>query len=96
MNFLLNKIDTDLRRKIYERTRDGKVHRKEQISIYRDSEKGNKKSFEEYIESEAKENKKRKIIVKATRLEEPAIKLNAEKEEKESNLLQGTFLDVKK
>ena len=29
MNFFLNKINNDIRRKIYEKTRNGKVHRKE-------------------------------------------------------------------
>ena len=34
MNPILNKIDNDIRRKINEKTRDGKVHRKQKIEIY--------------------------------------------------------------
>ena len=49
MNFLLNKIDTDIRRKLYEKTKDGKVHRKSTISINKDSEKQKKKFFKEYV-----------------------------------------------
>ena len=43
MNPLLNKIDNDLRRKIYEKTRNGKVHRKVDIKVYKDREKQRKK-----------------------------------------------------
>ena len=33
MNPILNKIDNDIRRKINEKTRDGKVHRKQKIEV---------------------------------------------------------------
>ncbi|ATD54621.1 hypothetical protein [Clostridium chauvoei] len=93
MNFLLNKIDTDLRRKVYEKTRDGKVHRKTNILIYKDSEKQKEKSFKEHV----KENKKdKKIIIKATKLVEPSIKVEAEKDENCKISAYGTFLDIKK
>ena len=39
MNLFLNKIDTDIRREVYEKTKDNKVHRKAKIKIYKDSEK---------------------------------------------------------
>lgn len=95
MNFLLNKIDTDLRRKVFERTRDGKVHRKSKIAIYKDSEKNQKRTFEDYIK-EDKHNKK--IIIEATKDKEPDIEIKAEKDlAKDKNILQyGSFLDVKK
>lgn len=91
MNFLLNKIDTDLRRKVYEETRDGKIHRKTKIAIYKDIEKEENKTFEDYIEG----SNKGKIIIEATKSIEPDIEIKAEKEEK--NILSyGSFLDVKK
>lgn len=94
MNFLLlNKIDTDLRRKVYEETRDGKIHRKAKIAIYKDSEKDQKKTFEDYMK---KDKHKGKIIVEATKDVEPDIKVKAEKEQDKNISAYGSFLDVKK
>ena len=50
MNFFLNKIDNDIRRKIYEKTRNGKVHRKENIKIYKDSQKNKEKNLNKDID----------------------------------------------
>lgn len=95
MNPILNKIDNDIRRKINEKTRDGKVHRKQKIEVNKDGEK-DRKNFEQYIEQE-KSSEKKKIIVDAVKLEEGNISLNGEKEESLKNLGSfGTFLDVKK
>lgn len=96
MNFLLNKIDTDLRRKIYEKTKDGKVHRKSSIKINKDSEKQKKKFFDEYVKEERENIKHNKITVDATKIEKPTISLNGEKEENLNAIGYGTFLDVKK
>lgn len=97
MNPLLNKIDNDLRRKIYEKTRDGKVHRKADIKVYKDSEKNKGKNPKEYTENEKEENKRKaKIVVEATKIEESVIVLNAEKEENINKIQNGFYIDVKK
>lgn len=97
MNFLLNKIDTDLRRKVYEKTRDGKINRKAQIAIYKDSEKNQKKTFEDYIKEDSKKDKDTgKIIIEATKDAEPEIEIKAEKETDENISAYGSFLDEKK
>lgn len=96
MNFLLNKIDTDIRRKLYEKTKDGKVHRKSTISINKDSEKQKKKFFKEYVKEEAMKKSKGKITIDVSKVKEPTISLKAEKEEDINLLGRGTFLDVKK
>ncbi|MBE6055229.1 MAG: hypothetical protein E7212_15270 [Clostridium sartagoforme] len=96
MNFLLNKIDTDIRRKLYEKTKDGKVHRKSDIIINKDSEKQRKKYFNEYVKEEKNKKEKGKITVKATKIQKSAISLNCEKEEDLNTTNYGTFLDVKK
>lgn len=93
MNLLLNKIDTDLRRKVYEITRDGKIHRKSEIYIYKDSEKNRKKTFENYIK---KDTNKEKIIVEGTKNIKPDIKIKAEKQADKDISVYGSFLDVKK
>ena len=96
MNFLLNKIDTDIRRKLYEKTKDGKVHRKSTISINKDSEKQKKKFFNEYVKEERKQMEQSKFTVDATKLEKPTISIHGEKEENLHAIGYGTFLDVKK
>lgn len=96
MNFLLNKIDTDLRKKVYEKTKDGKVHRKSSIAINKDSEKQKKKFFNEYVKEERKQMEQNKFTVDATKLEKPTISLNGEKDENLNAIGYGTFLDVKK
>lgn len=96
MNFLLNKIDNDIRRKIYEKTKDGKVHRKSEIIITKDSEKQKGKSFGEYVKEESEKSNKEKITVDATKIENTTISLKGEKEENLNTLDYGTFLDVKK
>ena len=94
MNPLLNKIDNDLRRKIYEKTRDGKVHRKTDIKVYKDSEKNKGKNPNVHTENE--NNRITKIVVEATRIEESVIVLNAEKEENINKIQNGFYIDVKK
>lgn len=96
MNFLLNKIDTDIRRKLYEKTKDGKVHRKSTITINKDSEKQKKKFFKEYVKEETMKKGKGKITIDVSKVKEPTISLKAEKEEDINLLGRGTFLDVKK
>ena len=94
MNFLLNKIDTDIRRKLQEEVKNGKVHRKSDIRVNKDSEKQRKKSFGECLDERKKE--KAKIVIKATKVKEGAITLECEKDEVSSEIINGTFLDVKK
>lgn len=101
MNFFLNKIDNDIRRKIYEKTKNGKVHRKEEIKIYKDSEKNKEKTFDEYIhEEENREKNKNKFTIKVTKLkkidETSKIVLNGEKEENLKYKNYGNFIDTKK
>ena len=96
MNLYLNKIDTDIKREVYEKTKDHKVHRKAKIKIYKDSEKNKGKSFNEYINQEKDKLKKgkNKIIIKASKEKEGEIILEAEKDLK--SIEYGTFIDIKK
>lgn len=96
MNYLLNKIDTDIRLKIHEKTKDGKVHRKSSISVNKDSEKQKKKFFCEYVKEERKQIENNKFTVDAKKLEESTISIHGEKDENLNAIGYGTFLDVKK
>ena len=92
MNFLLNKIDTDLRRKVYEETRDGKVHSKCDIEIYKDAEKSRDKTFDKCL----KEAKKQKKKSEGTKKIGEEIQVKGEIELTPSSDMRGNFLDTKK
>ena len=102
MNFFLNKIDNDIRRKIYEKTRNGKVHRKENIKIYKDSQKNKEKNLNKDIDdNKEKENKeKNKITIRVIKVknidENSKIILDAEKEENINYENRGNYIDTKK
>lgn len=99
MNFFLNKIDNDIRRKIYEKTRNGKVHRKENIKIYKDSEKNKEKNLNKDIDNKDKENKNKITIrvIKVKKVDENSkIILDAEKEENINYENRGNYIDTKK
>ena len=99
MNFFLNKINNDIRRKIYEKTRNGKVHRKENIKIYKDSEKNKEKNLNKDIDNKDKENKNKITIrvIKVKKVDENSkIILDAEKEENINYENRGNYIDTKK
>lgn len=101
MEFKLNKIDTDLREKLQEQTRDGKVHSKDGIKIetqidsykYREPSKEKKKdkhkeSFKEVIKEQ------KTVTVEGYKPEEIQVEVTKEKDSKEN--YRGIFIDVKK
>lgn len=91
MNLLLNKIDTDIRRKLYEGTKNGKVHAKDKICIYKDSEKERKNNFKRCLEEKQKQTNK--IVIEAQKPYDGEIVINAEKEDKD---LSYNIIDVRK
>lgn len=91
MNFLLNKIDTDIRRKVYDKTKDGKVHKKEKINIYKDSDKNKKRNFDELVKEQ-----KKKIIVNGVKDYTSDMEVKAERNQELKDLGNGIFIDVKK
>ena len=100
MNFFLNKIDNDIRRKIYEKTRNGKVHRKENIKIYKDSEKNKEKNSNKDIDDNKDKENKNKITIRVIKVkkvdENSKIILDAEKEENINYENRGNYIDTKK
>lgn len=101
MEFRLNKIDTDLRQKINEQTREGKVHTKNGIAIQkhnyeeRRGQKNNKRNPKEKFDIE-KYTKNRKITIEAVKVEE--FDIEAEKEEvlKNADEYKGVFIDSRR
>jgi len=98
MEYRLNKIDTDLRRKINEAANEGKVHPKKSIQINKDKEeKSGQQNAEEYKEEYKgdKQNKNKKIIIDA----EKTLNVNIDgfiSDDKDTKLKKGMFLDIKK
>ncbi len=100
MEFKLNKIDPEVRRRVKETTSANKVHNKRDIFVKSDSkdkEKNKQGSFDTELSKYKQGKSKRKIIVQATRTEEVEVK--AFKEEGQvlsKDDKKGTILDVKK
>jgi hypothetical protein len=92
MEYRLNKIDTDLRQKINDATREGKVHGTKNIAINKGKQQEKKKNkdckFEQY-------NKNNKFVVDAIKAEN--VEINAVKKKVETDeASKGIYLDVKK
>lgn len=93
MEYRLNKIDPDLRRKIIEITKEGKVHRKESTIIDKDREDNNKKNKKKYV-GQLKKNRNT-IIINAVKTE--SVQVDAVMDEiSEGKESKGMLLDVLK
>lgn len=94
MEFRLNKIDTDLRQRINNVTKEGKVHGAKNISISKDvkEQKKNKQEFKKYMEQQ---KNKDKLLVEAVKSENVQVEAYKEGSEAE-DLEKGVFLDTKK
>lgn len=95
MEFKLNKIDTDIRKRIEEDRKISKVHSSESIQLRNDVQKDKR---ENHIDKEQiiKENKKF-VTIDGVKYTDKQIKVEAEKTEK-INVLNssGRILDTKK
>lgn len=94
MEFKLNKIDTDLRERIKEKTSDGKVHRKAEIQIDKFGKReGNNKKFS----LPKKESKNVNVLAVKTKKNSNSIDVDAfNKEKRVEDITKGSFLDVRK
>lgn len=90
MEFRLNKIDTDLRRKLMEETKEGKVRKYEKVHGDPDVIRSRK----EKREKSKDETDKRFITIDGVKCEEEIL-VKAELEEN-GQVPQGIFLDTKK
>ena len=96
MEFKLNKIDPDVRQKINEATKEGKIHSKGnflQVSKDANQRSGNGKEFNK--EKFQKYDKKSKIVVKAMKVQN--IEINGYIDDEEEKVTtRGMFLDIRK
>jgi hypothetical protein len=92
MEYRLNKIDINLRQRINDSTKEGKVHNSQNVLINKDK-KEEKKEKKDYKLDRYSKNKK--LIVDAIKTEN--IEIEAYKENSEAQELnKGSILDVKK
>jgi broad specificity polyphosphatase/5'/3'-nucleotidase SurE len=92
MEYKLNKIDTDLRQKINDAAREGKVHGAKNIAINKDKQQEEKKNKNCKLKQY---NKNDKLIVNAVKTQN--VEVNAFKDNIETNEFpKGVYLDVKK
>ena len=100
MEFRLNKVDPEVRRRVEKTTSTGKVHNKSGIFInkdYKGKEKNNQGDFNSELTKYKQGKNKKRIFVEANKIERVEIK--AFKEEKEDISIddeRGNILDVKK
>lgn len=99
MEFKLNKIDTDIRRKLQEEIKENKVHSTKSTDVKRDIVKeknenyDNKNKKKKYISN----NDKRFITIDGIKYNDKSIEIKAEKfEEINEKNTKGTILDAKK
>lgn len=101
MEFQLNKIDTNIRRKLQEKTSENKVHSKYgvKISVNADKEKkdnqsndSKKKSFEEELHKAGN----KEIKVSAVKKETIHVKTKLEAQTDKLGIKEGFYIDTRK
>lgn len=97
MEFKLNKIDTDIRRKLQEKTRDDKVQRNDDVRLKKDIKEYDDKN-ERYSENYTNEKSEKKFFaVDAIKKNEKNIVIEAEKlEELNEEKSKGVSIDTKR
>lgn len=95
MEYKLNKIDTEIRQKIQDTTKEGFIHSKQQVLINKDKKKQGNQSFKNSLKKFAKKDDGKKICIDAEMVEEVEVEAFIKEEEK-NNALSGRFLDIKR
>ncbi|WP_270562921.1 hypothetical protein [Clostridium beijerinckii] len=97
MEFQLNKIDTDIRKKIQEETKEDKVHSGKNINVKKDLKEEKNQINDEELNYNEEEIEKRYIIIEGVKNKSSNITIQAEKMEsigKENS--KGRILDQTK
>jgi hypothetical protein len=96
VEFKFNKIDTDIRKKMQEKIKDGKVHGNESVTIKKDiKEDDNKKDRTK--EEKNKSSNKRFFTIDGIKYSKEALDVKVEKlEELDEENSRGRILDTKK
>lgn len=95
MEFKLNKVDTDIRKKMKEEIKEDKVHSSKSISVKKDIKKDER--HKERKDSAEEQSEKRYITIDGVRYNNKNISIKVEKvEEINDENSKGRILDKKK
>lgn len=92
MEFVLNKIDSNLRQRINEAAKEGKVHSAKSIIINKDKNERRKDKKEYKVERYNKQKRLFIDVVKTENIEIVAFKENIEADD----IYKGSHIDIKK
>lgn len=96
MEFKFNKIDTDIRNKMQEKVKEGKVHGNERVSIKKEIKEDDNKN-ETTKEENNKNFEKRFFTIDGIRYTKETLDIKVEKlEELDEENSRGRILDAKK
>ncbi|MBU3190708.1 hypothetical protein K9O30_15210 [Clostridium bowmanii] len=96
MEFKLNKIDVEIRKRVKDTTKSGIIHRKNEITVNKDrNPRDNSSSYEDYKYKLSKYKKHHKITVGAYKTNQYDVEVFKEALEKEQKIM-GNFIDTKK
>lgn len=97
MEFRLNKIDLDVRQKINDATKEGKIHSKGNfLKVSKDANQRNGNGKEFNKEKFQKYDKKGKIVIKAIKVQNIEVNGYIDDEEEKKVTTRGMFLDIRK
>lgn len=95
MEYKLNKIDTELRQRVNEITKEGKVHSKQNILISKDKKEQKKKNSKDFKSELIKYDAKgKKLTVNAYKTQSSDVEAFRDEDEEDASI--GIFLDVRK
>lgn len=96
MEFKLNKIDTDIRKKMQEEIKDNKVHSNKAISVKKDLKEDKNSSKEKYVHEDQREEKKY-LTIDGMKNYNEKVSIEVEKIENiDQENSKGRVLDTKK
>lgn len=100
MEFILNKVEPAVRQQVNDKTKEGKVHTKNNITINKDKHQEEEKKDKENRRQELKAqelkryNKNKKVIIDAVKVD--TISVDAINEEEKLKNRKGLFIDIRK
>jgi hypothetical protein len=96
VEFKFNKIDTDIRKKMQEKIKDGKVHGNDSVSIKKDIKEDDNNN-ERTKEEKNKKMKKRFLTIDGIKYTNETLDIKVEKlEDLDNENSRGRILDTKK
>ena len=97
MEFKLNKIDTDIRKKMQEEIKDNKVHSGKAINVKRDLKEDRDTNDKEYEHEYEQRKEKRYLTINGIKYDKEKVAIEVEKLENiDEENSKGRILDTKK